>query len=363
MLTKYYLVEGWRCFGSAVCVALVTMCMVGCSPSDQAESPPDFETTRDRALLRGLLWLEQYLDCEEHMLGMSEKLNAFRIFREFAYTSNNPEIREMAKRVTFKYSKRLKTFFSEVRNPESDHQLFVDMLEFVSERDMAGVDLTSLAERVSEIYATFRTDEEFFGVDLTDLNTLSEDAIFNLLMDLYALEKANLEYKGQFRCHIDMVDVLIFLKNRKLISFTGNRGAEEPSAVAHSYLATHLCYVLTNYGRLYLEESSFPVVIQYLRDNFRYVLADGDIELVGEFIDVFRSMGRTENDDPMIKAGTEFLIRTQNEDGSWGNSSDDDPYNAMHYTWCAVVGLRDRIFLKDTAYEKRIKHILAEVNK
>lgn len=47
------------------------------------------------------------------------------------------------------------------------------------------------------------------------------------------------------------------------------------------------------------------------------------------------------NDDPEIRAGTEYLLSHQNPDGSWGDPTDKDVYARYHPTWTALDGLSD----------------------
>ena len=129
----------------------------------------------------------------------------------------------------------------------------------------------------------------------------------------------------------------------------------------YAYLVTHAAYVLTNYNQLLLRETDAPWIQRYLRENFDAVLASGDVELVAEFVDVFRSMGRSEADDPDVRAGTDFLLATQNPDGSWGRwRTEADAYFAMHYTWCAVCGLRDREPREGTVFDRYVRRALRE---
>ena len=198
---------------------------------------------------------------------------------------------------------------------------------------------------------------------MSNLRGASEDTIYEILMGAYSLEKANAVYGDRFKVAFRLKDILLFLKSKSLTPYgeygdTGNQLAQD-----HAYLATHMAYVLNNYGRLRLSEMDAPFLFRYLRDNYDVVLALEDIELVGEFIDVFRSMGFNSATDAMVRSGTRFLLQAQNEDGSWGRWwEEEDPYDAVHYTWCAMAGLRDRTFLQDTPYSRRVQRILEQVH-
>lgn len=63
----------------------------------------------------------------------------------------------------------------------------------------------------------------------------------------------------------------------------------------------------------------------------------------GEFLDTLKAFGAMD-DDPLLSAGVEFVLSTQNKDGSWGDVTDKDIYQRYHPTWTAVDGLRDYAF-------------------
>jgi hypothetical protein len=66
----------------------------------------------------------------------------------------------------------------------------------------------------------------------------------------------------------------------------------------------------------------------------------GDPETTGEFLDSLRSFGLT-TDHPLIRTGIEYLLSTQNADGSWGCTEEEDIYARYHPTWTAIDGLRE----------------------
>ena len=61
-------------------------------------------------------------------------------------------------------------------------------------------------------------------------------------------------------------------------------------------------------------------------------------ELLGEFVDSLRAFGVPES-DPCLWPGIEYLLDSQNADGSWGD--DADIFKKCHTTWTAVDGLRE----------------------
>mmetsp|Transcript_21779 Transcript_21779/g.51732 ORF Transcript_21779/g.51732 Transcript_21779/m.51732 type:complete len:124 (+) Transcript_21779:119-490(+) len=76
-----------------------------------------------------------------------------------------------------------------------------------------------------------------------------------------------------------------------------------------------------------------------------------DVDGVGEIADLLRGLGLSETTDKMVCTCTDWLLATQQEDGSWpvwfnaGDSSDKhDYYDRMHSTWVCTQALRDRDF-------------------
>jgi squalene cyclase len=51
-------------------------------------------------------------------------------------------------------------------------------------------------------------------------------------------------------------------------------------------------------------------------------------------------LGLTDN-DRLIRNGIEYLLATQNADGSWGDVAAESTYTRYHSTWTAIDGLRD----------------------
>jgi hypothetical protein len=103
------------------------------------------------------------------------------------------------------------------------------------------------------------------------------------------------------------------------------------------YAITHLVYTLNDYNRHRLLPEWLPQEFEYLRAHLKRPLQAGDPELLGEFVDCLRAFGLPDT-DPGIAAGIDYLLRTQNADGSWGDAGYADGY---HTTWTAIDALRD----------------------
>ena len=113
-----------------------------------------------------------------------------------------------------------------------------------------------------------------------------------------------------------------------------------PHYYAAVYCVTHVVYTNNFYSRYRLPAECLPDEVAFLRSAMPHVLADRDSETAGELLDSLRAFG-LDFSDPVIRAGTEFLLASQNPGGSWGDPQDSDPYGRYHATWTAIDGLRE----------------------
>lgn len=110
-----------------------------------------------------------------------------------------------------------------------------------------------------------------------------------------------------------------------------------------SYAVTHVVYTLNDYHRYRLSPAWLPEEFSYLKQNIRQAESYENGELLGEFVDALRAFGLDES-APEIQMGIDYLLSSQNPDGSWGDVDDNDIYTRYHSTWTAVDGLREYSF-------------------
>ncbi len=107
-----------------------------------------------------------------------------------------------------------------------------------------------------------------------------------------------------------------------------------------AYAVTHVIYTLNDYSAWRLRPQWLPDEFGFLKNNLKQLLKGNDAETLGEFLETLRSFGVTENDADM-RAGVEFLLSRQNDDGSWGDRNSPSIYTRYHTTWTAMNGLMD----------------------
>jgi hypothetical protein len=128
-------------------------------------------------------------------------------------------------------------------------------------------------------------------------------------------------------------------------------GANDLAVYDTAYLVTHVAYLPTGYGRHRLYVADAPWLHRYLRENFYAVLAMGELDLVAEFVDLFRQYGCSEENDRQLRDGSRHLLRLYAAAGDrWMahresyETAQSNPYDLLHKPWTAVAGLRRRRF-------------------
>src|SRR5262249_5716375 len=95
------------------------------------------------------------------------------------------------------------------------------------------------------------------------------------------------------------------------------------------YALTHVVYTLDDYSQ---HRVSLPYELTFLKSNVREAMALHDSEMLGEFLDSLKALGLKDR-DRLIRTGIEYLLATQNPDGSWGDPHAKDMYERYHPTW------------------------------
>jgi hypothetical protein len=106
------------------------------------------------------------------------------------------------------------------------------------------------------------------------------------------------------------------------------------------YAVTHLVYALNDYSTFRLSPHWLPLEFEFLKRCVPVAISTGDPETMGEILDSLKSFGLGERSQ-LLREGMDYLIRTQNADGSWGDPDADDTYDRYHPTLTAINGLRE----------------------
>ena len=211
----------------------------------------------------------------------------------------------------------------------------------------------ALAERCNRALSSAGSLRQATGVNIETLNAtqpVDVNRAYDLVMWCITLIEAqtvpDLELRDEARKFALVVWPYVAaypLKNaRDLTAY--------PTFYNLAYLATHIGYIPTGYGRhgLYVEDA--PQLYRFLRENFYSVLGIGELDLLAEFVDLLRQFGCSEDNDLQVRDGTRYLLSLYHSAGeSWmahrepnehRHSSD---YDLLHKPWTGISGVRRRI--------------------
>jgi hypothetical protein len=114
----------------------------------------------------------------------------------------------------------------------------------------------------------------------------------------------------------------------------------DPDFIDAAYAVTHVVYTLNDYDVYRLKPDWLPREFEFLKTQVAGAVAEGDAEMVGEFLECLKCFGLG-GDSPLIRAGTDFLLASQNADGTWGETDTDNVYANYHTTLAAAGGLME----------------------
>jgi hypothetical protein len=186
------------------------------------------------------------------------------------------------------------------------------------------------------------------------LNLLSRYGIwYDALIAAYTCERYGVIVGARY------VDVLKWLPTMR--PYPKSDDPENSDFYDSVYAATHIVYTLNDYSTYRLSPKWLPQEFDLLKDNLKSAIDTADPEMMGEFLDALKAFGLEES-HPLIREGIEFLLSTQNADGSWGSTRVRDTYQRYHPTWTAIDGLRDYRWRGERLSFPRIKPLLDSWN-
>ena len=130
------------------------------------------------------------------------------------------------------------------------------------------------------------------------------------------------------------------------------------SWVGMAYLATHVPYIATGYGRHYQFLRESPHLYHFCRDNFYAAIEEGGHDLAAEFVDMLKIYGCTEENDIQVRDGVRYIMSLyKNAGNSFMNHREEDEgsprdYDLIHKPWTgtAAVARYDRV----TSFEPEV---------
>ena len=105
------------------------------------------------------------------------------------------------------------------------------------------------------------------------------------------------------------------------------------------YAVTHIVYTLNDYSTYRLSPRLLQKEFMFLKSNVAAACERGDPEILGELLDSLKAFG-LDDSHRLIMLGTKYLLEKQNEDGSWGDTEEENIRTRCHTTWTAIDGLR-----------------------
>lgn len=335
---------------------MLLLMLLGCPRPTATTAPPpsaqgcvDGAVPPDRvqaSVRRGVQWLADFYADEANRDALG--LDGVVVFHELAATSADPWVREIAAPLAQQGWRAMSA-----RQPGTPLEA-VEALQLATIGAELGEDAGPLLDRALAILDDLDGAAEVCELPADDIDDLSADDQYGLLICAYDLARARARWPERVPDAAPLGPI-----HRDLLA---EWRVHRPGVPPHerAFLATHHALVLNDYGRLALAEDDAPELFGWLRETFDRVLSTRDVELVAEYIDAFQGLGRSPEDDPMLRDGMCLLLATQRPDGSWGGPIPaTDPYTTMHPTWTAVVGLRARTFLRGTLYDRYLDEALA----
>ncbi len=310
---------------------------------------------RQEAVRQGAAYLKIFFEREENREAIGT--DAVSIFLELGETAADPEVARVAMEEARRLAAPLAKSYAAPKALDAHDNLMgaLSLLPDASVLHLSKRIFSSLSSSVRSRLAGRDPGEAYYGapIDASRLDALDGDALFNLLIDAYTVERARLAFPGLPALGVG--GVLRFALARPYVSFGAG---DDDRAEDDFYLATHVAYVLSDYSRFRLDPADLGPILPYLRAQVPQVLASRDTEAAAEIADVLRQSGAPDADDDVCRI-TRLLLETQRPDGSWPRTDPDDAYDVVHPTWVAVHALRERSFLPGVAWAERMRALLA----
>lgn len=311
-----------------------------CTARERARLPE----RQAEAVVKGMAWMAGFLESPENLRFVGTDAPVIFLAGQNARSAT---VRNLALPLARYEAGRVLPFYAE--SALSSRSDVFEALWLLSESATLQIPTEPLLTHVSRRIARLPTPESIYAIDLEHLDRVPEADVYELLIDSYIADKAALAHPELPLTTFRLNKVLPFILARRFIRYDDDRSEGHATFADHAYLATHTAFVLSDFARLKLSPEDLGPLYGYLRTEFPSAIRYGSLELIAEFVDVFRILGFDDQDD-MVCQGTRFLLDRQLPNGGWGGWEDGNAYDQIHATWVAVDALRDRNFLEGTPY-------------
>jgi hypothetical protein len=291
------------------------------------------QADRDRAIRRGIAFIAPIASNPEYSTEYSTDL--LWCLYSFSATSADPEIREITERLARDAAARwLKLHPNIPSNADPDD--LVDFGTGVYAAKHLGLETGGLIAEMRKQAPTIPV-QDYFGFDPRREPPPAGPRRYDIWCDALITAQAG-EING-VQLGASFAEVIQWLPAMRPYP----PRTTDPHFYSTLYSITHAIYTINSYSVYAVDRECLRPEFEYLRANWQEAIALNDPETMGEFLDTLRAFGMTTQDQE-IQRGMEFLLSTQNADGSWGNPHDPSIYNRYHSTWAAIDGLRDYRF-------------------
>lgn len=314
---------------------------------------------RDHAIGRGLEFIYRTACDEENFEDWGH--DYLGCFHCIASTSKDADLAKRARRMGQERARHWRRNHAEVP-PDADANTIADLVFGTVAANYFGIHDSALKPQIRKAAANFTARDFFLFDPVTEpppadvpedcqcgaenprgrktcsrckkrLKMLSRYGVY-----IDALTRSYFGERSGVRLGARYLDVIKWLPAMR--PYRGREDGDNPDFVSAIYAVTHVVYTLNGYSVYKLSPRWLPDEYEFLRSNLVEAIAMEDPETMGEFLDTLKAFGLTEN-HPLIRKGKDYLLATQNADGSWGDVDAEDIYQRYHPTWTAIDGLRE----------------------
>lgn len=309
------------------------LAMLPATRAQTCDGVPTHEARTD-AVRRGLDFVTGYFLADPaHLEAFG--MDGVTLYNELAETAADPLVRERSREMAQRVARTQAERFPADGLSRSYDDL-MDALELVAVLPSLDVDADPVVAHLQRSLRLQSGVQSLCGGRPDKLEQLDDDGRYDLLMCGWASMRAH-------EAHPELKDLGAIEDTSEALMARWRSLDPTQAGEADRYLATHHALVLNDFGRKALSRSEALPLLSWLAASYPPVYAADDVELIGEYLDAFRTAGHDESTDSGFLAGTCKLLALQQDDGSWPPwEPDDHPYDVVHPTWAALAGLLER---------------------